>query len=143
MHPDGDELVVLHIRAGEIADSGSWIYAWRRVAGDRRVIYVGATGLPPAVRAWLHLHDADPDVGRVAARYPAAADEPLDVVGVRVPDGSARQELKAVAVARLAEAGLLSADYVGDAPVEPPEIDPPGSSAIGELVSEIGRLVSP
>ena len=63
---------VLRVRGGELAGTGSWVYVWLR-AGERDhpVVYVGGTGLPPAVRTWLHLHDSDPDVGRLAARYPA------------------------------------------------------------------------
>jgi hypothetical protein len=139
--PD-DEPVVIRIRAGEIADAGSWLYVWVRAGGDRRVVYVGATGLPPAVRTWLHLHDPDPEIGRVAARYPAAAIEPLDVVAVRAPDGFARRELKELAVARLAAAGLLGEGYAGDAPAEPAG-DPPGSSAVQRLVAEVARRAAP
>ena len=88
MPPDADEdLVVLHVHGGEITDAGSWVYAWLRVDYDRPVIYVGATGLQPGTRAWLHLHVPDPDIGRVAARYPSALDEPLEVVAVQVPEG--------------------------------------------------------
>src|SRR4051812_44484179 len=43
------------------------------VDGERGVVYVGATGLHPAARAWLHLHDPDPEVGRAAALHPDAA----------------------------------------------------------------------
>jgi hypothetical protein len=109
-------MAVFHIRDGEVADAGSWVYAWLRVGGDRRVVYVGATGLPPGTRAWLHLHDPNPDIGRIAARYPAARNEPFDVVAVRMPDGVSRQEAKSVLTARLAEEGLLSEHYVGDPP---------------------------
>ena len=72
MHRDGDDnsALVLRVRAGELEAQGSWIYAWLRVGAERPVVYVGATGLHPATRAWLHLHHEDPDVGRVAAAYP-------------------------------------------------------------------------
>ncbi len=46
------ETVELRVRAGELFDAGSWLYAWFRQT-DRRVVYVGGTGLPPAVRTWL------------------------------------------------------------------------------------------
>jgi hypothetical protein len=111
-----DEVAIFHVRDGEVADAGSWVYAWLHVDGDRRVVYVGATRLPPGTRTWLHLHDPNPDIGRIAARYPAVMDEPLDVVAVRIPDGVSRQEAKSVLTARLAEEGLLSAHYVGDPP---------------------------
>jgi hypothetical protein len=63
---------VLHVRNGEIVEDGSWVYLWLRPDHRQRVIYVGATGLPPAVRTWLHLHHEDPEIGRVASGYPAA-----------------------------------------------------------------------
>jgi len=118
MPRSGDEevLVVFQVRDGEIAGAGSWVYAWLRVGGDRRVVYVGATALPPGARAWLHLHDPNPDIGRIAARYPAAGDEPLDVVAVQMPEGVSRQEAKRALTAHLAEEGLLSEHYVGDPP---------------------------
>jgi hypothetical protein len=48
--PDADEdLVVLHVRGGEITDAGSWVYAWLRVDYDRPVIYVGAQGSCPSI----------------------------------------------------------------------------------------------
>ena len=141
MPPDADEdLVVLHVHGGEITDAGSWVYAWLRVDGDRPVIYVGATGLQPGTRAWLHLHDPDPDIGRVAARYPASLDEPLEVVAVQVPEGVSRSDTKTVAIARLAEAGLLSEHYVGDSPVaDLPPVAAAAGRPIERLVSYVGR----
>jgi hypothetical protein len=139
--PDADEdLVVLHVHGGEISDAGSWVYAWLRVDGDRPVIYVGATDLQPGTRAWLHLHDPDPDIGRVAARYPAALDEPLEVVAVQVPEGVSRSDTKTVAIARLAEAGLLSEHYVGDPPVaDLPSVASADGLRIERLVAYAGR----
>jgi hypothetical protein len=110
------EVVLLRVRAGAIADAGSWVYVWCRVDGDRRVVYVGATGLHPATRTWLHLHDPDPAVGRVSALLPSAATDPLDVVAMRVPPEGSRPQTKAAVIARLGQEGLLSDDYVGDAP---------------------------
>jgi hypothetical protein len=109
--------LILHIRGGEVANVGSWVYAWLHAGGDRRVIYVGATGLHPAVRAWLHLHHEDPEVGRVIARFPAAATDPLDMLALRLPDHSSRPDTKAALIALLAEEQLLSEHYVGDPPV--------------------------
>lgn len=108
--------VVLNIRDGEIVNVGSWVYAWLLVSGDRPVVYVGATGLHPAVRAWLHLHHEDPEVGRVIARFPAAATDPLDMLALRLPDHLSRPDTKAALIAVLAEDQLLSDHYVGDPP---------------------------
>ena len=110
------DAVVLHVRGGEIAEAGSWVYAWLRVDGDRRVVYVGATGLPAEVRTWLHLHDPDPDVGRLIARYPVVGTQPLDVIAVEIPDGESRQNAKALLAAALAKEGFLSKNYIGDDP---------------------------
>jgi hypothetical protein len=107
------ELLVLRVREGELADAGSWVYAWVGASG---VVYVGATGLAPATRTWLHLHDEDPNVGRLRARYPDSAHEELDVIALRLPEGLDRQEVKHAVVTRLGERGLLSARHVCDPP---------------------------
>jgi hypothetical protein len=139
----GDEsVVVLHVRDGEIADAGSWVYTWVRVDGDRRVVYVGATGLQPETRTWLHLHDPDPDIGRIATRYPAALDEPLDVLAVQLPEGVSRQEAKIALTARLAEAGFLSERYVGDSPVDTAAVAPDTAPHVEHLVTLVGRHVA-
>jgi hypothetical protein len=136
-------MVVLHVHAGEIADAGSWVYAWLHAGGDRRAVYVGATGLQPGTRAWLHLHDPDPEVGRVAALYPAALLEPLEVVAVRVPEGVSRSDAKALAIARLAEARLLSEHYVGEPPVtDLPAVAPAARPPVEGLVAYVRRHVA-
>jgi hypothetical protein len=117
---DAPDVVVLKMRGGELADAGSWVYVWCRAADDRRVVYVGATGLDPATRAWLHLHDPDPAIGRVSALLPSAGVDPLDMVVLRLPPGVSRPDVKVAVIARLSERGLLSTDYVGDPPPGPP-----------------------
>ena len=82
------DVLVLEVRLGELQGSGSWVYAW---LGAEGVVYVGATGLHPATRTWLHLTDEDPNVGRVRARYPGWDAEELDVVALRLPDEEDRQ----------------------------------------------------
>ena len=139
---DEDDLAVFRVRDGEIADARSWVYAWLRVGGDQRVVYVGATGLPPGTRAWLHLHDPNPDIGRIAARYPAAGDEPLDVVAVRIPDGASRQEVKSLLTARLAEEGLLSKDYVGDPPEDAAASAPADDQQVERVLAYVRAHVS-
>jgi len=134
---DVDELVALRVREGDLADPGSWLYAWV-VVPQRRVIYVGGTGLPPEVRTWLHLHDPDPAVARVAARYPGVATAALDVLTVRLPAEVDRSVAKTMLVDQLAEAGLLAADYVGDPPGG--ALEPAGSAverAVGRLVAAV------
>jgi hypothetical protein len=107
------DLLVLQVRHGEVADAGSWVYAWVGASG---VVYVGATGLAPATRTWLHLNDEDPNVGRLRARYPDTAHEEFDVIALRLPDGVDRQEVKHAVVTGLDERGLLSERQVCDPP---------------------------
>jgi hypothetical protein len=111
------EVVLLKVRGGEIVDSGSWVYAWCRKAGNGGVVYVGATGLDPATRAWLHLHDPNPAVGRVLALLPTAGVDSFDVVALRLPSELSRPDVKAAVITRLSQRGLLAADYVGDPPL--------------------------
>ena len=115
-------MLTLRVRGGEL-EAEPWVYAW--VARDG-VVYVGATALHPATRTWLHLHDADPDVGRMRARFPELAGEDLDVVALPLPGDVDRQRVRHGAVALLAERGLLSERHVCDPPqpAEPhPETD--------------------
>ena len=106
-------MLTLHVRDGELAPA-PWVYAW--VAADG-VVYVGATALHPATRTWLHLHDDDPNVGRMRARYPRLAQDELDVVAVPLPGDVDRQRVRHGAVARLGERGLLSERHVCDPPL--------------------------
>lgn len=111
-----NEAILLQVRDGELVGVGAWIYVWLRPGADRPVVYVGSTGVPPVVRIWLHLHDSDPDIGRVKARYPDVAHEALDVLAFPVPDRLDRTAVKSGLVDRLETRGLLSERYVGDQP---------------------------
>ena len=122
------------MRNGEIAGAGSWVYAWVGASG---VLYVGATGLPPAVRTWLHLHDDDPNVGRLRARYPSSMHEELDVIALRLPDGVDRREVKHAVVTRLGERGLLSDRHVCD----PPAAVASAAAAVDLLVEAVAEHV--
>lgn len=113
----------LRVRRGELESAGQWVYAW--IARDG-VVYVGATALHPETRTWLHLHDADPNVGRMRARFPGLEDEDFDVLAYELPAGVDRQQVRHRAVAQLAERGRLSGRQVCDpaSPAEPlPETD--------------------
>ena len=81
----------LQLTDGEFAPE-SWVYVWRRPSGE--VLYVGATGLPPAVRTWLHAHDPDPAIGRVGAEVPEALTGEVEVLGFRVPPEVDRQQVR-------------------------------------------------
>jgi hypothetical protein len=116
----GRDLVELRVRDGNLADSGSWVYVWML---EGHVIYVGTTGLPPEVRTWLHLHDPDPDIGRVRARYPGIGIDSLDVIAFRLPESAPRSHVKVAVIDHLSATGLLSEHYVGDPPQHRPVAD--------------------
>jgi len=108
----GSEFVVLRVRDGELADAGSWVYVWIDEAA--LVVYVGATGLDPQTRAWLHLHHDDPEIGRLAARFSRLLTSELDVLAMSVPEAVSRADVRDLLGARLAEEGLLADDAITD-----------------------------
>ena len=108
-------MLELRVRNGELEGDGQWVYAWIGPAG---VVYVGATTLHPATRTWLHLHDENPEIGRMRARYPELASEELDVVAVRLAEDVDRQQVRHSAVRLLGERGLLAPNHVCDPPLE-------------------------
>jgi hypothetical protein len=124
----------LRVRSGELAGE-AWVYAWARSDG---VVYVGATGLHPATRTWLHLHDEDPNVGRMRARYPTLGAEELDVLAHELPAGVDRQQIRNGAVSALAARGLLSERHVCDPPL-PAEPHPETDAFVAALAEHLGR----
>ena len=107
-------MLVLRVRDGELESEGQWVYAWIGPAG---VVYVGATALHPATRTWLHLYHDDPEIGRMAARYPELAEVQLDVVAMQLDEGVDRQQVRHSAVRLLGERELLAPDHVCDPPL--------------------------
>ncbi len=136
-----EDVLLLRVRAGEILEGGSWVYAWLQASGDRKVIYVGATGMHPATRAWLHLHNPDPEVGRILARYPAAKVDSLDVLAMRLPPEVSRVETKLALIARLSREQLLSERYVGGAPEEDVHVPSRCSEQAERLLSHIAAHI--
>jgi hypothetical protein len=108
----GPEFVALRVRDGELADAGNWVYAW--VDEEGFVVYVGATGLDPRTRVWLHLHDDNPDVGRMAARFERLDSAQLEVLAMRLPVEIPRADVRDAIGARLADEGLLAEDALTD-----------------------------
>jgi hypothetical protein len=106
------EFVVARVHDGELVDMGNWVYAWLDEAG--LVVYVGATGLDPRTRVWLHLHDDDPDVGRMAARFERLAESQFTVLAMSVPEEIPRADVRDALGARLADEGLLAEDAITD-----------------------------
>ena len=120
--------MLLRVRAGEL-EGEPWVYAW---LAEHGVIYVGATALHPATRTWLHLHDEDPNIGRMRERYSEVAAEELDVLALRLPDEVDRQHVRHGAVALFAERGLLSDRHVCD-----PALPAPPTPQAEELVAAV------
>jgi hypothetical protein len=117
---EDNEFVVLNVRDGELAGE-NWVYTW--IDPDGEVVYVGATGLDPRTRVWLHLHDQDPEIGRMRSRFARLATTPLDVLAMRVPDEVSRADVRDVLGARLAGEGLLADQAITDhlqLPLDPP-----------------------
>ena len=106
-----EEFVVVRVCDGEL-QAGNWVFAWIDEAG--LVVYVGATGLDPRTRVWLHLHDPDPDVGRMAARFGRLSATQLDVLALTVPEEMSRADVRDALGARLADEGLLAEDAITD-----------------------------
>ena len=105
------EFVLVCVHDGEL-DEENWVYTW--IDLDGAVVYVGATGLDPRTRVWLHLHDPDPEVGRMSARFERLANAQLEVLAMRVPEELSRAEVRDVLGERLREEGLLGEDAVTD-----------------------------
>lgn len=102
------------IEAGEIIDTGSWVYVWVESDDSDGVLYVGATGVHPAVRTWLHVTDDDPAVGRVAARYPPLESTDVTVYAFRLDESLDRQAVKRAIIDLTDAQGIRSAAYFGD-----------------------------
>jgi hypothetical protein len=109
---ESSEFVVLRVRDGDLADPRNWVYVWVDQAG--LVVYVGATGLDPRTRVWLHLHDGDPEVGRIAARFERLSSAQLDVLAMEVPEEVSRADVRDALGARLADERLLAQDAITD-----------------------------
>ena len=112
MTDPGSEFVLLRVRDGELTDEENWVYAWVDESG--LVVYVGATGLDPHTRVWLHLHDVDPDVGRMAARFERLSTTELDVLAMVVPEEVSRADVRDALGVLLADEGLLAEDAITD-----------------------------
>lgn len=81
----------IRITEGQLTGDESWVYVWVK---DNRVLYVGATRLPLSVRSWLHLTDADPEIGKIRAQHPEALRGQVTVRGWRLPDSLDRAEVR-------------------------------------------------
>ncbi|GGB24194.1 hypothetical protein GCM10011492_12660 [Flexivirga endophytica] len=133
-----DDTEVWHVRDGELVGDrpDSWVYVWRLPdSPDPRanILYVGTTGMTPALRSWLHLHSKDKEVGRVRKRFPKIDTEAADIYAFPVPAGMSRPQVKHALVHALADAGLLAPEYVGP----PLEGTSHASDAVASYVAEV------
>jgi hypothetical protein len=133
------ETVRVSIRDGEVHDAGSWLYIWVPT-GRAEVLYVGGTGLPPALRTWLHLHHEDPAIARVAQRYPAAATKSLEIIAFRLPETVDRPSAKAELIRQLHDQELLAPEYVGD-PLSRVDVPDQVRSLVRTMVSHLKGTV--
>jgi len=135
------EFVLLRVRDGELAESENWVYVWLDDAGG--VVYVGATGLDPRTRAWLHLHHPDPEIGRLRARFDRCGTAELEVLAMRVPDGVARADVRDALGARLADEGLLAEDAITDHLQLPLTASEEAQALVERLVARVRSHIGP
>jgi hypothetical protein len=108
--------VVVSVRDLDIVSDESWAYIWVRSL-TKSVIYVGATGVHPSLRTWLHLNHTNPEVGRVAQRFTDAGGditEEFFIVGYVVPPQLSRAEVRDAVVDALSSTSALDALFAGD-----------------------------
>jgi hypothetical protein len=133
----------IRVHGGQPEFDESWVYAWLR-RRDHAVTYVGATGLPAALRTWLHLNSDDPEIGRVAARYRDSGlspDEDHEVVAFPVQAGVSRRLIKDNLIRMLSARGGLAADHVCDDPGEAAH-DTVAAALADEIADAIGRRIT-
>ncbi|HEY5222585.1 MAG TPA: hypothetical protein VIJ18_06000 [Microbacteriaceae bacterium] len=109
---------VVSVRGGDLRPIGSWVYVWIDL-DSKKIAYVGGTGFDPELRAYLHLTDEDPNIGRVRAQVSHAAQGNFDVLGFAVPDAVARPRAKAALIGALARLGLFSGESAPEAELSP------------------------
>lgn len=83
------------IRNGQIAQPNTdWVYVWKELSSEGKIVRVGATWLHPAARAEKHVRERDPGA--------------VDVVAFRVPAGIDRGRARNLVAQALGARGLLS-----------------------------------
>jgi hypothetical protein len=127
-------MLALEVRGGELVSAGQWVYAWLARDG---VVYVGATALHPETRTWLHLHDEDPEIGRMRHRFDALQEQDLDVLAFPLAEETDRQRVRHGAVRLLDVRGLLSPRHVCD-----PALDAEPAPETEAFVAAIGDRLS-
>ncbi len=98
----------IHVRQGKVEPSGSWLYVWLDDA-DGEIVYVGATGFDPELRAFLHATSKSPDLGRARAAVAGFDDRDFTVLAFPLPQEVSRTDAKAALLARLDALGWCEA----------------------------------
>jgi hypothetical protein len=126
---------VFHMENREVVPNESWVYVWVR-DGTNAIVYVGATGVAPALRSWLHLNHEEPSVGRIAAKYPEVGgdlSEHFTVIAFPVDQTVERIDVKQFLETALSEASALDVQYVGE---------PPSGNTFGADVEQLGTRIT-
>jgi hypothetical protein len=126
---------VIHMENREVVANESWVYVWVRDETNA-IVYVGATGVAPALRSWLHLNQEEPAVGRIAAKYPEVGgdlSEHFTVIAFPVDQTIERHGVKQFLESALSEASALDVQYVGE---------PPSGNTFGADVEQLGTRIA-
>lgn len=145
------EALRFYVTGAQVAATGPWLYAWVHLPTGR-VVHAGTTTLDPRVRAWVHLTDADPERGRVAALARSREDldelDAFEVCAVRLPDEADRPAARRVLLDALLASGRPSEDLAqratgsGSAASSPSSAEPTGAAvqrSVDVLVREVLR----
>lgn len=111
--------VVVLVRELDIIPAESWVYVWVRSL-TKSVIYVGATGVHPTLRTWLHLNHTNPEIGRVAKQFTNAGGditEEFFIVGYVVPPQLIRAVVRDAVIAALTSTSTLDSLFASDPPL--------------------------
>ena len=130
--------VVVSVRDLDIVPEESWTYIWVRSL-TKSVIYVGATGVHPSLRTWLHLNHTNPDIARVAQRFTDAGGditEEFFVVAYAGPPRLSRAEVRDAVVDALLPTLILDASFADDCP-KSSEFDATAVAFAADVVADL------
>jgi hypothetical protein len=137
---------IIRIEKREVVPDESWVYVWVR-DDTNATVYVGATGVAPALRSWLHLNHEDPDIGRIAKQYPGVGGdltEHFTVIAFPVDQTIDRQDVKRYLEGALSESSALDDHYI-DAPPSgesfSADVERLGTTIASELLERIHRRI--
>lgn len=117
---------VISVREGKVIPDASWLYVWIDIDAAR-IVYIGATGFDPELRAHLHLTHEESAIGRVRAEVPNSDSGQFDVLTFSLPAGTVRPEAKRALIAALTAKRLWNSS-------EQPKDDDPLVAPMAEAV---------